>query len=74
MLKLKPEVEFKELEKYGLNLQLEGDYYIEKHFKSFFRINIYTRQVDYTLDKPNRNLIWKMIQDGIIEDTGVLDF
>jgi hypothetical protein len=74
MLKLKPEVEFKELEKYGLNLQLEGDYYIEKNFKSFFRINIYTRQVDYTLDKPNRNLIWKMMQDGIIEDTGVLDF
>ena len=49
MLKLKQEIEFKELEKYGLNLQLEGDYYIEKHFKSFFRVNIHTRQVDYTL-------------------------
>lgn len=74
MLKLKKEVEFQELEKYGLNLQLEGDWYIEKHLHSFFRVNIYSRQVDYTLDKPNRNLIWKMMQDGIIEDTGVLDF
>ena len=74
MLKLKKEIEIEELEKYGLKLILEGDWYVEKHFKSFFRVNMYTRQVDYTLDRPNLNLIWKMMQDGIIEDTGVLDF
>ena len=74
MLKLKKEIEIQELEKYGLHLQLEGDWYIEKQLHSFFRVNAYSRQVDYTLDKPNRNLIWNMMQDGIIEDTGVLDF
>ena len=74
MLKLKEGIEIKDLEKYDLKLQLEGDWYIEKYLHSFFRVNAYTRQVDYTLERKNFNLIWKMMQDGIIEDTGVLDF
>lgn len=72
MLKLKQEVDFSVLEQYGL--QLDGDYYIIRHYPAdFIQINIHTRKLEYCLKRWALNLAYRMIQDGIIEDTGIMD-
>lgn len=72
MLKLKQEVEFEVLEQYGL--ELDGDYYSIRHYPNhFIQVNIHTRKLEYSLVRWALNLAYKMIQDGIIEDTGIMD-
>jgi hypothetical protein len=48
MLKLKQDVDFSVLEQYGL--QLDGDYYIIRHYPAdFIQVNIHTRKLEYCL-------------------------
>lgn len=70
MLKIKNNVDLKELEKYGFNCLSEEKNFYDKTIAKYEEIIIYDREIDISLDgweTKELDTLYNLIQDGLVE-------